>query len=139
MHATHNIDRIDLFGCGAESGDLIGKGDQRRKYGIRCVLDHLRRLGISQEAWHGRIKARVQQLENLVRAGVNAAEHQPVGVGEILDRRPFGEELGIHAESEIHSGELARRLFQVRAHRPRRRAWNHRALHDHGMAAGQRF
>ena len=64
---------------------------------------------------------RVEVLEHLGGALVDPAEHDAVGVHEVLDRLPLGEELRVHADAEVDAGPLVpRRLLEDRRARRRR-------------------
>ena len=70
-----------------------------------------------------------------MRAVVDAAEHDAVGVHEVGDGDAFGEELGVHADAEIAAGLLPRGLFEQRAGRRVGRAGDDGALDDDDVVA----
>lgn len=123
------------MGRNAQPGDLIGERDHGRQHRVRRVLDHLRRSGIGDDAGHGVVETRVQDARGFVRALVDAPEDKPVGMSEVRHRRPFGQELRIHAEPEIAAGRPAGRALERLAHDADGRAGNDSALYDHRRVA----
>ena len=57
---------------------------------------------------------RVELREDVGGALVDAAEDDPVGVHEVVDRLALGQELRVRAHAEVVSGALARGLLEQR-------------------------
>ena len=104
----------------ANSRDLVDERNSSGEECVRGVLDHLGSVEIGDE--DRRVELAVQRSDRLGGALVVRAEHQPIGVHEVVDRRPLLEELRVR-----HVADLAAAAYRAaRAHR-------HRALHDDGM------
>ena len=100
VHAAHHLGGVDARHRGAQIGDLVRERDQRREQRVGGVLDELGRgVAGAQDRRVGEVA--VELLLHLLAAPVDAADHDPVGAHEVVDRRALGQELGIHADAEV--------------------------------------
>ena len=136
MDALHHLDDIHAPEPGAQVADLVRERDERRQHGIRGVLDHLGRLVVGskgRDVPERRVRARQGGNGPLV----HATDHDAIGLHEIPHRHAFGEELGVHSDTEVDAGAPTGRLLEQRAHNVVGRAGHHRALDDHHVVTTQ--
>ena len=77
----------------ADVRDLVDERDPRHQRGVRRELDHLGRRDVAAD--DRRLDAAVQRRDGVAVLVLERADHDPVGVEEVLDRRALGGELGI--------------------------------------------
>ena len=134
MHTVHHLQCIDTADARAQISDLVRKGDERREKRVRSVLDHLGRLRAGENDVDA-LERRVQFFEYAVSPFVDATEHDPIWVHEVVDGFAFSKELGVHADPEIHAGHFAGGLLQCGRHELIGGAWHDRALDDDDVVA----
>ena len=82
----------------ADVGDLVDEADAGGQEGVRGVLDHLRRAQVGDH--NGRPQGQVELGHLLGRLAVQGAQHDAVGVHEVVDGRTLPQELGIGDDAE---------------------------------------
>jgi len=86
----------------AEAGDFIDEGDLGGEEGIGRVFDQLGRFQVGgQDREIAQVERPVDLRHHLRRALVLDADHHPVGLHEILDRRALAQELGVGGNVEL--------------------------------------
>ncbi len=111
----------------AHRGDRVDEGDLHRQEAVGRVLDRLGRRRVGDQ--HRRVDVGVELGHPLGGGPIGAADHDPIGVQEVGDRRAFAEELGVGHDE--HVGALQCPLDHER------RADRNRRLVDHDGAGLQ--
>ena len=134
VHPPHDLDGVDAADRRSQVGDLIGKRDRGGQHGVGGILDH---LGGGRVGLHDRYALEPGvQVAQRGHGPVVAADDDPVGAEEVVDRLSLGEELGVDADAEVHAGPLPRGALAGRTNDLFRRAGHHGALHYHGVEPG---
>ncbi len=93
----------DLLDVGAHQladvRDLVDEADARHQERVGRELDHLRRRHVG--AHDGRVELLVQRRDPVAVLGVERPDHDPVGVREVANSRPLGEELGVRRVADV--------------------------------------
>ena len=101
-------DLVDVGAVGlAEVGHLVDEADLGGQQAVGDVLGHLGALGRhDQERPVGAEERGVELAEPLADLGPADADDDAVGLVEVVDRRPFLEELGVAGDVERDVGHL---------------------------------
>ncbi len=97
-HAQHDVVDVgaDLF---AEVGHLVDEGQLGGQEGVGGVLDEFGRDGVADDDGGGEFGVEARHLDGGVVVG--AADDDPVGVQEVMDRGAFAEELGVRDDCDV--------------------------------------
>ena len=117
----------------AEIGYLVDEADLHGEEGVRRVLGELGRFAAYE---HDKRIAQGERLVEAIHQSLGAlfvaADQHAVGMGEIVDRRAFAQELRVRADGEIGVGtEQLEAPLDLAAGADRHRRFGR----DHGVAA----
>ena len=102
--AAPHLSHIGADGL-AQPRDLIHEGDPRGQHGVGRVFRHLGRRDVHHDQGiAGAHEGRVQLFDHAGRLVRIHAHDDAIGLHEVLDRRPFLQELGVRADVERRRG-----------------------------------
>ena len=78
MHASHDVDDVDVPNCRAKIADFVRERDHRREQCIRRVLDHLGRSGVGQQSGHAWCEGSIELFQSGVGPLIDSAQDQAV-------------------------------------------------------------
>jgi hypothetical protein len=125
-HAEGDVLDVRADGL-AHGGHGVDEGDLRREERVGGVLDRLRGRGVGDDDRGG--DAEVEGLHAHGGRLVLGADHDAIGVEEVVDRRPLAEELRVGHDRDVGPAE--------RALDDAGRADRHRRLVDDDRLAGE--
>ena len=111
----------DDVGAGrlADVRDLVDEADPRHQGRVRGELDHLGRGDVG--AHDRRVDPAVQLLDGVAVGVLEGADHDPVGMLEVPDRRALGGELGVRDVADPVEAALVEPVAHARAGADRER------------------
>ena len=97
-NALRNLDDVGADGL-ADVRDLVDERDAGHQERVRRELDHLRRGHVGDD--DRRVDSLVQRLHLRSVLLCERADHDPIGIDEVVDRAALGKELGVRHITDV--------------------------------------